>query len=252
MSEAAGNGQAKGFWTAVRFVLRLLAVAVVGLLIGVGAYAVGVWTVNEVVTPIEEHSASLERPADRTDAQRQELEDLGDRVADLESATSGELTRIHERADELAEQLTGLQDSLAKQESRMADLASVESDLVDLQRIAQDLQGQIGTMEGQQEADRLSVSQLEARLTFMRVMVILSRADSLIARNELTAAEDALGTALLELAELPETDDADQQALIENLNERLGLALEAIHAQPEVASLDLDAAWALLAGSQQE
>lgn len=247
MSEETTATPSGGFGRAARLILRLLAVTLIGLVIGIGAYALGVWTVNEIVTPLQEHAVRLDRMEAQIGDRRQEVGQLDDRLADTQSDIQGELSRLNGQAEILSEDLAAVEDALADQGAEIESLSLLEDDIRELEQLTEALGETIETLRGQQEVDTLSIERLGARLTYMRAMVLISRADSLISRNELTAAEQTIESAVQELADLPAGDEETEQE-VEALIQRLELALGTIHSRPEVASEDLDAAWALLAG----
>lgn len=247
MSEEMTDTTRSTLWRAVRMILKLLAVALIGLLIGIGVYALGVWTVNEIVTPLEEHAVRLDRVEDQLGVRREEANQLDNRLADSQSSTQSSLSRLTDELDAMSEELAAIEDSLTGQMAEIENLSRLEGDVSELEQMTEALEGTIDSLEEQQEVDRLTVERLGARLVYMRTMVLISRADSLIARAELAAAEQTIEAALQELAGLPAGDEGTQQE-VEGLIQRLELALGVIQSRPEVASEDLDAAWALLAG----
>lgn len=247
MTEETTGTSAGGFRGAARVILRLVMVAIVGLLIGIGAYALGVWTVNEIVTPLEEHAVRLDRVEDQLGVRREEANQLDDRLANSQSNTQSALSRLTEELDAMSEDLAAIEDSLTGQVAEIESLSRLESDVSELDQMTEALEGRMESLGEQQEVDKLTVERLGARLIYMRTMVLISRADSLIARGEFSAAEQTIEAALQELAGLPAGDESTQQE-VEALIQRLELALGVIQSRPEVASEDLDAAWALLAG----
>lgn len=247
MTEETTGISADGFRGAARVILRLVMVAIVGLLIGIGAYALGVWTVNEIVTPLEEHAVRLDRVEDQLGVRREEANQLDDRLADSQSNTQSALSRLTEELDAMSEDLAAIEDSLTGQVAEIESLSRLESEVSELDQMTEALEEKMESLGEQQEVDRLTVERLGARLIYMRTMVLISRADSLIARGEFAAAEQTIEAALQELAGLPAGDESTQQE-VEALIQRLELALGVIQSRPEVASEDLDAAWALLAG----
>lgn len=250
MSEASGTSAA-WFGRALRLVTRLLSVALIGLVVGVGVYALGVWTVNEIVSPLQEHGEQLAQIEDQVDKRRLEVSELEDRLADAQSAADGERARLNDQADALSERLAAVEDALAEQQAEIQNLSRLEGAMAELDQLAEGLEERLADVGEQQELDRLTVERLTARLTFMRTMVLISRADSLIARGELALAEQTLQSALQDLAALPEADD-EAQLEIDSVIQRLELALAVIQSRPLVASEDLDAAWALLAGIAED
>lgn len=247
MTEETTGISADGFRGAARVILRLVMVAIVGLLIGIGAYALGVWTVNEIVTPLEEHAVRLDRVEDQLGVRREEANQLDDRLADSQSNTQSALSRLTEELDAMSEDLAAIEDSLTGQVAEIESLSRLESEVSELDQMTEALEEKMESLGEQQEVDRLTVERLGARLIYMRTMVLISRADSLIARGEFAAAELTIEAALQELAGLPAGDEGTQPE-VEALIQRLELALGVIQSRPEVASEDLDAAWALLAG----
>lgn len=231
--------------------VRIVAVVLIGLLVGGGAYAIAVWTVNQVVTPVQEHSFRLDQLDERTREIRERSRQVEDDLADSASALEGRMAGLGERIEELALELEANQHTIAAQQSQLDELRTLQAQLADLERRVADVESETERLREQQALDRLAWETLQVRVTSMRAMVLVTRADSLIARGELDEAERTIRAVIEEVLGLPEPADGTEPAL-QPVVERLELALDVLHARPEVAAEDLDAAWALLAGISQE
>jgi predicted RNase H-like nuclease (RuvC/YqgF family) len=235
-----------GFYRVMQVVLRLLVVIIVGAGIGVGAY-VGVPALyREFVEPVQENTrritdleAALTLEQDQT---RRQAEQTGDRLDELET-----------QFEQLGENFAGLQDEVDSLQTITSDIARGLEELQDVPDHVEDLTTEMQAMVTRLESFETSLSEIEIPAQRLERQMELLRAMTLLTRARLWLVQDNLGTAAEDVQDARDilstlvVEDAEEESLeIQQIIDRLDMALEDIRSAPVVAADELEIAWKLL------
>ena len=229
-----------------RSVLRLVMVSMIGVALGVGIYFGTRALYRNYVEPMQ---ASLQRIAEIEEAlaqdkvlARKQAEQTGERLAEIE----GRLAEQSEVLAILVVEIDSVQNELEDQDNRIDRLRTMASQI---ESLSSDLRATADQVEGLETA----LSEIELPAQHISKQLHLIQAMTLLCKAHLWLAEDNLGLAAEEivaardiLAFMPESDSEEEDALIDQIIDRLSLALADVRTIPIVAADELEIAWKLM------
>jgi hypothetical protein len=204
------------------FLIRLLALAIILSVIGLGLYYGLPLLYQKYIVPVEENTAGVTELQSRQEQAEQELADLQTRLETLETVQN-----------EHNETLTELDERVGEVETEIA--ARTES-LEALERIQSEIQ----------EQNEVASAELERQVDLLKSMELLSRARLFMYQSNFGLAEQDVQIAR-DLLVTVQRDAPDSLAEdLETVLLHLELALSNLPNFPVAASDDLDIAWQIL------
>jgi hypothetical protein len=217
-----GVGQrVRGFFN---FLARLLLIAIILGLFGIGLYLVLPLLYQRYIQPVQENTTQLQQLQDQQEQSQQLVADLQDRLSALEAEQARQ-----------AESFTNMDQRLSEIETEIA--ARTES--------LETLEQMQATLQSQSEE---SSAELERQLNLLKGMELLSRARLFLYQSNFGLAQQDVQSAR-DLLRSVQADAPD--SLADDLSSvilRLDLALSNLPDFPVAASDDLDIAWQILLG----
>ncbi|MBN1147726.1 MAG: hypothetical protein JXA78_10760 [Anaerolineales bacterium] len=258
-SPSFGQRMGAAFKTFLRALVRLLALVIFLLLIGLGVFylipIINQRYVKPVLTDIAQLQAAQTEQAQTNEQILARLEDIQQRISALEIRSDSSTQAIDELGASIESIPSTQQAYLASLESTqtatLARLNEINSALDDLdQKVARLSQAMaqananIGALENQLEADDAPVAVLRRELVIVQAMELLTRSRLFIVENNLGLAEEDILAARNLMADMPVPDR--QLEVRDDIIQRLDLAMENLPSSPVLAAEDLEIAWKLL------
>ena len=251
----------------IRFVVRFLFVLILAIGLGVGIYYLAVsgipWLYQRYVQPVEDNTLRLddlearqdqemELLTSRLDSMQQRLTDLEiqsdafkERIRDLEL----QLTTARELQDAQAESIAKLAALPAIFEETQADLEALQGALAELAISTGNLEQQITSLSEAEQEPSSGLVKLKNEIQLLQCMQVLTRARLFLSQGNLESAETNIKDGLEVLTILRGQMPDNQKPALEQVNEYLGEALQALPDSPVQAADQLDGAWSLLVQS---
>jgi hypothetical protein len=204
------------------FLMRLLALAIILAVIGLGLYYGLPLLYQKYIVPVEQNTAGVTELHSRQEQAEQELADLQTKLGTIESVQNQHdrlLTELDGRVDEIRTEISARTESLEALERIQAEI---------------------------QEQNEAASAELERQVNLLKSMELLSRARLFMYQSNFGLAEQDVQIARQVLVTV-QRDAPDE--LAENLETvllHLDLALSNLPNFPVAASDDLDIAWQIL------
>jgi len=249
MTEQATTGQSGSpFFRAVggffKVLLRLIAVIVIGGLVGLGLYYGVPWVYGNLVRPVQQNTVSIISLEQRFDQEQDRLQDenleLQERVADMEAA----MTQLREDVSVSSQELADLQAQVQTLDGRLADaekaLGEQEGALAALQ---QDLEDASADTAADYALLQDATLVLKEQMALTQVAQDLLKVRLMLLEDNTRAAQDALALAVEHL-DRAVAGSPDLEVPLADVRERM-VALDAlIAARSFRVAPDLEALWA--------
>ena len=219
------------FSRALKVFLRLFVAIMVGLAIGLGLYFGGVTLYRIAVGPGPSYDQQVE---DYQEEVAQLRLDLAERDLEIDEQQS-ELERlINDGADKIVSQ----SEAINSQMTVLADELAVLTDRFDTLEVSLSEVGQ-------------PVDEMQGQLHLIRAMTLISRAQFWLSEDNLgQASEDVTDARAMIYAQAEkwreETEYGDSVMVLDEIVNRLDIALEDIRTQPSIAEDEIEIAWKLL------
>ena len=219
------------FSRALKVFLRLFVAIMVGLAIGLGLYFGGVTLYRIAVGPGPSYDQQVE---DYQEEVAQLRLDLAERDLEIDEQQS-ELERlINDGADKIVSQ----SEAINSQMTVLADELAVLTDRFDTLEVSLSEVGQ-------------PVDEMQGQLHLIRAMTLISRAQFWLSQDNLgQESEDVTDARAMIYAQAEkwreETEYGDSVMVLDEIVNRLDIALEDIRTQPSIAEDEIEIAWKLL------
>ena len=208
------------------FLIRLLALAIILAVIGLGLYYGLPLLYQKYIMPVEQNTAGVTELQSRQERAEQELADLQTKLGPIES--------VQNQHDRLLTELDGRVDEI------QTDIAARTESLEALERIQSELQGQ----------NEAASAELERQVNLLKSMELLSRARLFMYQSNFGLAEQDILIARNVLAAVQRDAPEELAEDLDTILLHLDFALSNLPNFPVAASDDLDIAWqVLLTGS---
>jgi len=242
----AGERKASLLSRVMRFLLRLLIVVLLGGVFGAAVYF-GVPTLyRSAIEPMQVNArriAELEQALDQvqTTARRQ-VEQAGERLVEIE----GRLAEQGEALAMMQAELEVVQTSLEEQRDRVSRLRNVVDRVEDLTYDLDKTVARVEMLESTLAEVELPAASIGRQLQLIRAMTLLTKARLWLVQDNLGLAAEEISTARDLLAEVVGAEQDGEDQALEQIVDRLDLALTDIRTTPIVAADELEIAWKLL------
>lgn len=247
---AAGSevvvGKVSPLTRVVRSVFRVVLVSVIGIALGVGIYFGTRGLYRNYVEPMQ---ASLRRIAMIEEAlaqdkvlARKQAEQTGDRLAEID----GRLAEQSETLAILVVEIDSVQNELEDQDNRIDRLRTMVNRI---ETLSSDLKATADQVEGLETAlseIELPAQRISKQLRMIQAMTLLCKAHLWLAEDNLGLASEEIIAARDILTFIPESDSVEEDALMDQIIDRLSLALVDVRTIPIVAADELEIAWKLM------
>ena len=247
---AAGSevvvGKVSPLTRVVRSVFRVVLVSVIGIALGVGIYFATRGLYRNYVEPMQ---ASLRRIAEIEEAlaqdkvlARKQAEQIGERLAEID----GRLAEQSETLAILVVEIDSVQNELENQDTRIDRLRTMVNRI---ETLSSDLKATADQVEGLETAlseIELPAQRISKQLRMIQAMTLLSKAHLWLAEDNLGLASEEIIAARDILTFIPESDSVEEDALMDQIIDRLSLALADVRTIPIVAADELEIAWKLM------
>lgn len=255
--EEAQPAAAKNPWRILIFILQVgLFVAVVAALAALVYFG---WPVvySRYVRPVEDNTNRLAVVEITQQVDQERLAALQTQVPALAESQAGQSAVLTAQAA----RIQTLESAIEQQAEAQAEQAAVQATLVphvdalagSVKQQSAALAALQSTQTGLQTADAGQRAELERQVTLLKSLELLSRARLFLYQSNFGMAKQDLQIARDLLAGmLDEPGAADDAAALEEVVQRLDLALSRLPDYPVPASDDLDIAWQLLLGGQPQ
>lgn len=230
----------------VRSVFRVVLVSVIGIALGVGIYFGTRGLYRNYVEPMQ---ASLRRIAEIEEAlaqdkvlARKQAEQTGDRLAEID----GRLAEQSETLAILVVEIDSVQNELEDQDNRIDRLRTMVNRI---ETLSSDLRATADQVEGLETAlseIELPAQRISKQLRMIQAMTLLCKAHLWLAEDNLGLASEEIIAARDILTFIPESDSVEEDALMDQIIDRLSLALADVRTIPIVAADELEIAWKLM------
>lgn len=230
----------------VRSVFRVVLVSVIGIALGVGIYFGTRGLYRNYVEPMQ---ASLRRIAEIEEAlaqdkvlARKQAEQTGERLAEID----GRLAEQSEALAILVVEIDSVQNELENQDTRIDRLRTMVNRI---ETLSSDLKATADQVEGLETAlseIELPAQRISKQLRMIQAMTLLCKAHLWLAEDNLGLAAEEIMAARDILTFIPESDSVEEDALIDQIIDRLSLALADVRTIPIVAADELEIAWKLM------
>ena len=229
-----------------RSVLRLVMVSMIGVALGVGIYFGTRALYRNYVEPMQ---ASLQRIAEIEEAlaqdkvlARKQAEQTGERLAEID----GRLAEQSEALAILVVEIDSVQNELENQDTRIDRLRTMVNRI---ETLSSDLRATADQVEGLETAlseIELPAQRISKQLRMIQAMTLLCKAHLWLAEDNLGLAAEEIIAARDILTFIPESDSVEEDALMDQIIDRLSLALADVRTIPIVAADELEIAWKLM------
>ncbi len=230
----------------VRSVFRVVLVSVIGIALGVGIYFGTRGLYRNYVEPMQ---ASLRRIAEIEEAlaqdkvlARKQAEQTGERLAEID----GRLAEQSEALAILVVEIDSVQNELEDQDNRIDRLRTMVNRI---ETLSSDLKATADQVEGLETAlseIELPAQRISKQLRMIQAMTLLCKAHLWLAEDNLGLAAEEIMAARDILTFIPESDSVEEDALMDQIIDRLSLALADVRTIPIVAADELEIAWKLM------
>ena len=242
----AGERTDSHFSRVMRFLLRFLIVVLLGGVLGVAIYF-GVPTLyRSAIEPIQVNTqriAELEEALNQvqTTSSRQ-VEQVGERLVEIE----GRLAEQGETLAAMEAELKVVQTSLEDQRNRVSQLRIFVDKVEDLTSDMDEMVTRVEALESNLTAVELPAASIGRQLQLIRAMTLLTKARLWLVQDNLGLAAEEIETARNLLDEVIGAEQDGEDEVLEQIVEKLDLALIDIRTTPIVAADELEIAWKLL------
>lgn len=219
------------FARALKVLLRLFVSIVIGLSIGLGLYFGGKTLYQLAVGPGPSYDQNIQDMQEefvqlRLDLAERDLE-IDEQQSELESLVNDGVDKIAAQSEAIDEQMTVLAAEIAALTDRLDTLEMTLSEV------------------GQ------PVDEMQGQLQLIRAMILLSRAQFWLSEANLgQAGEDVASARAMIEAQAEkwrgEAENEDRITVLDEVVDRLDIALEDIRTQPSIAEDEIEIAWKLL------
>jgi chromosome segregation ATPase len=240
------EGDISAFARVIRVIFRILLVSLIGVILGVAIYFSVQVLYRDYIEPMQ---ATLQRIPEIEEelAQdkaitRKQMGQIGERLAEIE----GQLAEQGETLAILLVETDRVLDELEDQDDRIDRLRNM-ADQVEV--LSADLNGMIEkveTLEITLSDVELPTQPINLQLRMIRAMTVLCKARLWLTEDNLGLAAEEIENARDLLASVPEVDSIEGNELLEQIIERLNLALADVRTIPIVAADELEIAWKLM------
>jgi chromosome segregation ATPase len=230
----------------VRSVFRLVMILMIGIALGVGIYFGTRALYRNYVEPMQ---ASLQRMAEIEEAlaqdkvlARTQAEQTGERLAEID----GRLAEQSEAMAILVVEIDSVQNGLEEQDNRIDQLRTMVNRI---ETLSSDLKATADQVEGLETAlleIELPAQRISKQINLIQAMTLLSKAHLWLAEDNLGLAAEEIVAARDILAFMPESDSPEENALVDQIIDRLSLALADVRTTPNAAADELEIAWKLM------
>jgi hypothetical protein len=204
------------------FLIRLLALAIILAVIGLGLYYGLPLLYQKYIVPVEENTAGVTELQSRQEQAEQELADLQTRLGTIES--------VQNQHDRLLNELEGRVDEI------QTEIAARTESLEALERIQSEIQ----------EQNEAASVELERQVNLLKSMELLSRARLFMYQSNFGLAEQDIQIARNVLAAVQRDAPEELAEDLDTVLLHLDFALSNLPNFPVAASDDLDIAWQIL------
>jgi chromosome segregation ATPase len=242
----AGERKVSFFSRVMRFLLRFLIVMLLGGVFGVAIYF-GVPTLYR--SAIEPMQVNTQRIAELEEALNQvqttssrQVEQAGERLVEIE----GRLAEQGEALAAMEAELEVVQTSLDDQRDRVSQLRNLVDRVEDLTSDMDEMVTRVETLEATLTSVELPAASIGRQLQLIRAMTLLTKARLWLVQDNLGLAAEEITTARNLLDEVIGAEQDGEDEVLEQIVEKLDLALIDIRTTPIVAADELEIAWKLL------
>jgi hypothetical protein len=204
------------------FLMRLLALAIILAVIGLGLYYGLPLLYQKYIVPVEQNTAGVTELQSRQEQAEQELADLQTKLRTIES--------VQNQHDRLLTELDGRVDEI------QTEIAARTESLEALERIQSEIQQQ----------NEVASAELERQVNLLKSMELLSRARLFMYQSNFGLAEQDVQIARNVLATVQRDAPEELAEDLETVLLHLDLALSSLPNFPVAASDDLDIGWQIL------
>ncbi len=239
-------GKVSSLTRVVRSVFRVVLVSVIGIALGVGIYFGTRGLYRNYVEPMQ---ASLRRIAEIEEAlaqdkvlARKQAEQTGERLAEID----GRLAEQSEALAILVVEIDSVQNELENQDTRIDRLRTMVNRI---ETLSSDLRATADQVEGLETAlseIELPAQRISKQLRMIQAMTLLCKAHLWLDEDNLGLAAEEIIAARDILTFIPESDSVEEDALMDQIIDRLSLALADVRTIPIVAADELEIAWKLM------
>ena len=234
----------------IRFVVRFLLVLILAIGIGVGIYYLAVtgipWLYQRYVQPVEDNTLRLDDFEARQDQEIElltsRLDSMQQRLSDLEIQSDAykekirelelQLTAAKEVQESQAESIARLDPLPTILEEAQNDLEALQSVLDELAATIENLEQQITSLSEVEQEPPSGLVELKNEIQLLRGMEFLTRARLFLSQGNLESAETNIQDGLEALTILGGQVSDDQKPALDQVNEFLLEALQALPASP--------------------
>jgi chromosome segregation ATPase len=231
---------------ALRLLLRLLVVALLGIALGAGAYLGLPALYRSYVEPVQlnaQRIQELEKALAEAQAAGLEKETAqAGRVADLE----GQVVSLGEALQEQSTRMETLAATAEKQRKQLDALDREMNRVDDVESEVEAIGSRLGSLEETLAGEDAPTQQLARQFQLLRALELLTRARLWLTQNNLGLAAKDLTSALSDLQKVQETAPEEEAAVLASVTERIELALGDLNTAPVIAADDIEVAWRML------
>jgi len=229
-----------------RLALRLLVVALLGILLGAGAYLGLPALYRSYVEPVQlnaQRIQELEKSFAEAQAGDRETETAeAQRLADLE----GRMVNVGETLQEQGTRVETLAGTVEKQRKQLEGFDR-ELDRVDeVESQIEEIGSRLSTLEEMLASEDAPTQRLARQFQLLRALELLTRARLWLTQNNLGLAAKDLTSALADLQKVQQVTPEEEADVLATVSERIELALGDMDTAPVIAADDIEVAWRLL------
>jgi len=230
----------------IRVIFRVFLVSLIGVTLGCAIYFSVQALYRDYVEPMQATLRRIpeieEELAQDKAIARKQMGQIGERLAEIE----GQLAEQGEALAILMVEIDVAQDELEDQDDRIDRLQNMANQV---EALSSDLNGMIENMEALETTlsdVELPAQQINIQLRMIRAMTILCKARLWLSEDNLGLAAEEIEIARDLLASMTDVDSIEANGLLEQIIERLNLALADVRTIPIVAADELEVAWKLM------
>ena len=243
-------------------VIRLIVIVLTGTILGLVVYLGFPWLYRQVFDPVQENAAQIEvlQELHKQDREliNQRVERLTKRIEDLEKLADSNKEASAELEGQFFSQIEEINNSISdlsnESISTNEELANLDAQLRELNTALTRLSRQVDSnselfneLQVERERDLEPLDRLLQQVNLLKVMELLTRSRLHLIQNNPGSAEQEVQVAREEMVRILTRAQDSQVEVMREVVTRLDLALESLPATPELAAVDLEVAWQLVA-----
>lgn len=246
------SGQAQGdprpslFSRVTRMIVRLSLLIIFGAILGAGAFYGVPALYRDFIEPVQTNSDRISALEDALLKVQEENRNSALDVEERLAAIEGQEAAQQEKLSEFQAEIVKLQSQLGLADKNTPDLQSLAVSLGEIEEALQANAEEVAFLKASLAEPAASVQALEYKLQLVRTMGLLTRARLWLTQNNYGLAMEEIQLASQTLQDADEIRIEQDTGALQEIVERLDLALQSLPYNPVIAADDLEIAWQML------